>query len=170
MPSKYTSPFAPSFKSAVKRGMSYNVAVYNIAKRWKKTPEYVWESLWKADCCYRQKFNGQWIYWPHEHGKYTSKTWKTSQWYMWQWYTEWCMAHGYCTPEQMYNHHGSQKDFMTWCRKFFGKQYNWSMPKRMATKPKARTRKPKRTRRTTTKAYKFPTTKSRTTRKYRRAA
>ena len=167
MPGKFNSPYATSFKSAVRRGTSYNVAVNNIAKRWKKTPEYVWESLFKAGHCYRQKFNGQWIYWPCNVTKAKSVTWKNSQFNMWQWFCEWCLTNGFCTPQQLNNYH-NQKQFMTFCRKFFGKQYNWT-----TTTKTRKTRKTTRRRKTTTKGktYKFPMVKGRTTtRKYRRAA
>jgi len=155
MPSKYTSPYASSFKSAINRGTSYTFAVNSIAKRWNKTPEFIWQSLYKAGLCYRQKFNGQWIYWPCNVKKGTAKTWKYSQFYMWQWFTEWCFTNGWATPQQFKNHTGSQQDFMTFCRKFFGKQYNWNKPKRKTTKAKH---------------YKFPSAKVRTTRRYRKAA
>jgi len=151
MPTKYTSPYASAFKSAVRRGTSYNTAVFNIAKRWKKTPEYVWESLYKAGFCYRQKFNGQWIYFPKQVWKFPAATWKTSQFYTWQWFTEWCITSGFCTPEQFYNHCGSQQDFMTYFRKFWGKQYTW--------------KKTKRTRSRKTGTYSFPKTRTRYTRK-----
>ena len=57
MPSNYTSPFATSFKSAINRGTSWNVAVQNIANRNNKTVTFVWNSLFKAGLCNRQKFN-----------------------------------------------------------------------------------------------------------------
>ena len=116
MPSKYTSPYASPFKSAINRGTSYTFAVNSIAKRWNKTPEFIWQSLYKAGLCYRQKFNGQWIYWPCNMKKGTAKTWKYSQFYMWQWFTEWCFTNGWATPQQFKNHTGSQQDFMTYCR------------------------------------------------------
>ncbi|MBT8485901.1 MAG: hypothetical protein KJO43_10000 [Phycisphaerae bacterium] len=155
MPTKYTSPFATSFKSACKRGTSYNVAVQNIAKRCKKSPTVVWESLFKAGLCYRQKFNGQWIYFPCEVKKATATTCKNSQWECWQWFCEWSLLNGFCTPEQMKKNCGTQTTFMTWCRKFFSKQFTTGTTKKRTTK---------------SRSLKFPTAKSRTTRRYRRAA
>jgi hypothetical protein len=127
MPSNFKSPYATTFKSPVKRGASWNNTVNGIATR-----------------------NGKWIYWPCEGVKKHVTNSKHGQWQMWQWFTEWCLLNGCCTPEQMWNNTGSQKDFMTWCRKFFGKQFTTSTT----------------TKRRTTKNYKF----SGTTRKYRRAA
>ncbi len=170
MPSKYTSPYATSFKSAIKRGTSYTTAVESIAKRCKKTQATVWESLFKAGWCYRQKFNGQWFYWPKEVGKFSAATRKTSQYNMWQWFAEWCITSGYFTPQQFHKHCGSQKEFMTWCRKFWGKQYTWTTTKRTTTKRRTARRattQRKSTRRTTSKSYAFPKSKSR---RYRRAA
>ena len=172
MPTNYTSPYATSFKSALNRGTSYSTAVYNIAKRYNKTPDYVWQSLYKANLCYRQKFNGQWIYWPVNVKKANAKNCKVSQYNAWQWYCEWFLMNGCCTPDQLKKHVGSQKDFMTWCKKFFGKQYTWTNTKKRTTKT-TRTNKTKRTakRKTTRKVgYKFPRAKSRTTRRYRKAA
>ena len=188
MPKQYTSPFATSFKSAMKRGTSFNTAVQNSAKRNNKTPEFVWESLFKANLCFRQKINGQWVYWPCEFGKSNAKTWKNSQWQMWQWFTEWCILNGCATPTQFKNHRGSQQAFMTWARRFWSKQFNSNnTPKKQTTKrkrtttAKAKTKTTRRTRKTTTKprtrkttstrSYKFPTAKSRTSnRRWRRAA
>jgi hypothetical protein len=139
MPTTYTSPFASSFKSAVKRGTSYTTAVENIAKRCNKSTNVVWNSLYKAGLCYRQKFNGQWIYWPCNGHKTNSTNWKMSQTHFWQFYCEWCIANGCCTPEQLKNHCGSQKEFMTWCRKFFGKQYTWSTTSCLRRQPRNET-------------------------------
>lgn len=163
MPSTYTSPYATSFKSALKRGTSYNVAVNNIASRNNKSPEQVWNSLFKANLCFRQKFNGQWIYFPFEAKKSNSTTWKTTQFNSWQWFTEWCLNSGICTPEQFKKNCGSQKEFMTWCRKHFGKQFTWNT----TTNNKKTTTRKSRTGRTTTKSksYKFPTSKTRRTRR-----
>ena len=150
--STFKSPYATSFKSAIKRGTSYTAAVESIAKRVGKNPSVVWNSLFKAGLCYRQKFNGQWIYFPCEIKKCPATVTKNTQTVCWQWFCDWCLTTGQCTPEQLKKHCGSQKDFMTWCRKFFGKQFTWKT--------------------TTTKgrSYRFPTSKSRTTRRYRKAA
>lgn len=180
MPNKnYKSPFATSFKSAVKRGTSYNVAVENIASKNKKTVQFVWESLWKAGLANRQKFNGQWLYWPANVTKANAKTWKHTQWNAWQWFVEWALTTGNVTPEQL-NKLSNQKDFMTFCKKFWGKQYTWNTPKKVNRAPKAKTSR----RRPTTKSSarkrsnvkrtnrKSTTTRGRTTakRSYRRAA
>lgn len=123
MSNTYKSPFATAFKAGVNRGTSYNHVVWNIAKRSNKSPEFVWESLFKANLCWRQKFNGQWIYFPCELKKSNATTVKFGQYNMWQWFCEWCLTSGTCTPEQLHKHHGSQKEFMTWCRKFWSAQY-----------------------------------------------
>ena len=158
MSSKFTSPYATSFKSAVKRGTPWYTVVENIAKRYKKTPNFIWESLFKAGWCYRMKFNGQWMYWPKESPKAKSNYYKQDQYYMWQWFANWAVSAGFCTPEQLHKYSTNQKHFMTYCRKFFGKQYTWK-------KTTTHTR-----RRKTTQSFKFPAARKRTTRRYRKAA
>jgi hypothetical protein len=147
-----TSPFATAFKNAVNRGTPFTVAVNNIAKKNNKTTDYIWQSLYKAGICYRQKFNGQWIYFPCNITKCKSPVVKTSQFNFWQQFCEWCLINGWCTPQQLQKHCGSQQDFMTFCRKFWNKQYTTT------TKTKKRTtgRKTRRTRTTATGNYKFP--------------
>jgi hypothetical protein len=157
MTQKHKSPYGSSFRSAIRRGTPWLTAVETIAKRWKKTPQQVWESLYKAGYCYRTKFNGQWLYWPKQASKTTAQNWKPTQYWMWQWYMNWCVSSGQCTPEQLWKKAGPQKQFQTFCRKFWNRQY-----------PKQTHR--KRTTRRQTKSYRFPTTKSRITRRYRKAA
>ena len=124
MPSSFKSPYATSFKSAVKRGTPCGVAVQNIAKRNSTSTTVVFNSLWKAGVCDRQKFNGKWIYWPCEGGKGKSADWKNCQLNMWQCFVDWCVCSGMCTPEQMTNNCGSQQAFMNWCKKHWNKQFN----------------------------------------------
>jgi hypothetical protein len=173
MPSTYTSPFASSFNAAIKRGASYTTVVQNIAARNNKTVGYVWNSLFKAGHCFRQKFNGQWIYFPCTVKKASATTWKNSQLNQWQWFCEWCLINGIATPAQFNNHVGSQHEFMTWCRKFFGRQLNATTVKsggRKKTK-KSKSRSSSRVKVTRARSYKFPASKkSSTTRRYRRAA
>ena len=154
MPSNFKSPYASSFNSAVKRGTPCFVAVQNIAKRCNKTPNQVFESLYKGGCCYRQKFNGTWIYWPCNGSKTNSTNWKKAQWNCWQSFIDWCICSGVCTPEQLWNNCGSQNNFMSYCKKFWGKQYNGTST--TTTKKRTTGRKT-----TGTRNYKF----SRTTRK-----
>lgn len=169
MASTYTSPYAASFKSALKRGTSYNAAVQNIANRKNTTPDKVWLSLFKADLCFRQKFNGQWIYFPCDAGKTNSTNWKNTQFNSWQWFTEWCIASGFATPEQFKKNCGSQKDFMNWSRKYFGKQFTWNTTTSNKTRKTTKSSTSKSRTSTKGKSYKFPTTKSKT-RRVRRAA
>ncbi len=157
MPSTISSPYASAFKSALKRGTSYNVAVNSIAARHKKSPKIVWNSLHRAGLCYKQKFNGQFIFIPCEAKKTNATNSKLNQLNTWQWFTEWCISSGFCTPDQVWNHCGTQKDFMIWYKKFFGRQFNGfssSAPRRRSKTTKKRT--------TTRKSnYRFPTTRSR---------
>lgn len=186
MPSKTNSPYTSSFNSAIKRGTPCWTAINNIANRWNKTPNFVGNSLFKAGHVWRQKFNGQWIYWAASAKKSNATNWKPAQFNMWQNFIDWAVCNGFCTPEQIKNHCGSQQEFMTWCRKFFSKQFDSnssskSSPKRKSNTRKSTTarksspakRKTSRRKTTTAKSYKFPRTsasKSRTTRRYRRAA
>lgn len=123
MPSKSNSPYASSFKTAIKRGTPCGDAVASIAKRYDKNPKTVFASLHKVGLCFRQKFNGQWIYWPCEAKKTTSANFKPCQLNMWQCFIDWCITSGSCTPQQLLKHCKSQKDFMSYCRKFFNKQF-----------------------------------------------
>lgn len=123
MPSTNTSPFATAFKSSIKRGVPCSVAVEKIAGRNNKTVNFVFNSLWKAGLCYRQKMNGQWIYWPCDGGKGNATNWKVCQSNMWQCFIDWCICCGVCTPQQLKNNCGSQIEFMNYCKKFWTKQF-----------------------------------------------
>ena len=199
MPTNHKSPYASSFKSAMKLGTPCGVAVNTIAKNIKKSPKMVFESLFKAGLCFRQKFNGQFVYWTSEKCKKGTATVRNEcQHNMWQCFIDWFISSGFCTPEQLKNHCGSQQEFMAFCRKFFSKQISATTGKkkrkvrktgrksttrkRTTTKAKKRkttirskrrktTRKPVGRKTTSRGSYKFPTAKRRSsTRRYRRAA
>jgi hypothetical protein len=157
MPTHYKSPYASSFKAACNKGASYNQVVWNLAKRNNTTANHVWESLFKAGFVGRQKFNGSWIYFPWNCHKGTASSTKVCQHLLWQCFTEWCILSGCCTPEQMWNNSGNQKDFMTWCKKFFVKQNVGT-----TTFGKSFDR--------SSNNFSFSTVRSRTTRRYRKAA
>lgn len=169
MPTTTKSPYATSFKSAIKRGTPAGIAVGAIAKRTGKPINGIFSSLHKAGLCHRQKFNGQWLYWAVEAKKSVSNA-KAGQHQMWQSFIDWCIAGGHVKPQQLQNKVGSQQDFMAYCRKFFNRQLTGgtSTPKKgkkTAKRPKRRTSTAKARK---TSSYKFPRTS--TTRRYRRAA
>ncbi len=165
MPSKNTSPYATTFKSAIKRGTPCSVAVNNIATRTKKSPTVIYNSLFKAGLCFRQKFNGQWVYWACDGKKSNATTTKSTQWNMWQCFVDWCIASGHCTPEQLNKHCSSQTQFMNYCKKFWSKQFSTTSGSRKSGKTGRKTGS------TTPKSYKFPTAKGRTgNRRFRKAA
>lgn len=164
----YTSPYATTFKSALNRGTSYNLAVHNIAKRSNKSVEQIWLSLYKGGLCFRQKFNGQWCYFPFNVKKCTATVNKNAQWQAWQWFTEWCLQNKLCTPEQLKNHTGSQQDFMTWCRKFWGKQYTWNNTTRKSGVRKSSSSTSRKVKRySKPKSYRFPTARGKSNSKSR---
>ena len=135
MPSNnFKSPYATSFNNCINRGVPCLIAVQGIAKRNNKTTNQVFESLHKAGCCYRQKFNGTWLYWPCEGSKTTSTNWKKAQINCWQNFVDWCICSGTCTPEQLWNNCGSQNNFMSYCKKFWGKQYTTTTGSKTTTK------------------------------------
>ncbi|MCA9292174.1 MAG: hypothetical protein KDA25_13660 [Phycisphaerales bacterium] len=120
-----TSPYATSFKSAMKKGTPCMTAINKIAKRCNKTCTSVCNSLYKAGCVNRQKFNGQWVYWANcPVTKCKASVCNDCQTNMWQCFVDWCIASGCCTPMQLNNCCGSQKAFMASCRKFFAKQFS----------------------------------------------
>lgn len=126
MPTKFKSPYASAFKTGVKNGTPCTMIVNSICKRTGKPAPTIWQSLYKAGCCYRQKFNGQWIYWPTFRGKKSST--KNCNWChtnMWQCFVDWCLCCGWCTPVQLNNNSTSQKTFMNFCTKYWNKQ-SWS--------------------------------------------
>jgi hypothetical protein len=173
MPSKHTSPFGPSFTSAINRGTPCSVAVHNIATRTGKTPTYIFNSLWKANLCYRQKVGGQWIYWPcNTPKKFKSTYTKACQGKMWQWFVDWCLCNGFCTPTKLHNC-PSQQSFINFCGKFWNKQSGTSSSVKTRSTPKRKpktARKPKSTPKMYGRSYKFPGIKTRTTKRYRKAA
>lgn len=158
---KNKSPFATSFKSAINRGTPCFVAVQNIAKRTKKSPNQVFQSLFKAGLCFRQKIAGEWVYWPCDWHKTNATNAKICQNNMWQWFVDWCLCTGVCTPEKLQKHTGSQQEFMSFCKKFWGKQFT---PGTVTSKPKS---KKKNFKKTPSGNFKFPTPKSK---KYRKVA
>jgi hypothetical protein len=149
MPSIHKSPYAPSFRSAIKRGTPASTAVHAIAKRRNTTPSVVFNSLHKAGACHRQKFNGKWIYWPNDDIKTSASNAKSCQTETWQSLIDWCIVSGHCKPQQLKNKCGSQQEFMSYCRKFFNRQLS-SSPTKSGSKGRKRT--------------------SSTSRRYRRAA
>ncbi len=187
MPSYPKSPYASSFNSAVKNGTPGGLAIYNIAKRLGKTPSVIGNSLFRANLVYRQKFNGQWVFWPVNGKRSSAAKFKPVHTQMWQCFIDWALCNGLCKPEQLKKKIGSQKEFMTFCRKFFAKQFGSATPvkrkrktvKRKRTTSRKRTttrarKSPSRKRRSSsTYAYKFPRTstgRKRSIRRYRRAA
>ena len=153
MPSN--SPYAKSFQSAIKRGTPCWTCVTNIANRHHTTPTTVFNSLFKAGLVNRQKFNGQWIYWPTCPSKASATNWKDCQTQMWQWFIDFCVCHGWCNPQQFMNYKGSQHEFMSNFKKFWNKQYNSST----TSKPKSKKSSTiSRARKTSGRSYKFPTT------------
>ena len=162
MPSNSKSPHATSFKSAIKRGTPAGIAVNAIAKRSNKRPSAVFSSLHKAGLCYRQKFNGQWVYWACEAKKSTATAAKSLQLEVWQSFIDWCIASGQCKPEQLAGKVSSQQEFMNYCRKFFNRQFS-------ATTSSSGSRKRSSARKSRPTSYKFPRTGS-TSRRLRRAA
>ena len=156
MPNKSKSPFGPSFNSAIKSGTPCGVVIANIAKRTGKSPSVIGNSLFRAGLCFRQKFNGKFVFWPVNGKKCASAKWKPCHTDMWQNFVDWIISNGLCKPEQMHKHCSSQKEFMTWCRKFFAQQFGPATAKkkkRKTTKRKTTARK----RKTTTSRKRKPT-------------
>lgn len=168
MPSNYKSPFGTSFNSAIKNGTPCGVAIASIAKRCGKSHSVVGNSLFRAGLCFRQKFNGNFVFWPVHGKKCASAKWKPCHTDMWQCFIDWIICNGCCKPEQMNMHCSSQKEFMTWCRKFFAHQFgpatvSKSKSKRKTTKRKTMKTKTARHKTSSTRVYKFPRTTSRRT-------
>ncbi len=170
MPSQHQSPYASSFKSAIKGGTPCFTAVEKIASRCKKTTNMIFQSLLGAGLCDRQKFNGQWLYWPCEGRKCSATLAKGCQLQMWQCFIDWCIGTGCCTPDQLSRYNGSQKDFMDDCRKFFNRQFSTQTSSRKPRRSRTTKISKTRGRKTTSRALKFPSRRSTTTRRYRRAA
>lgn len=138
----YQSPFATPFKSAIKRGTPCVVAVNNIASRKNTTPNKVFESLYKGGLCNRQKFNGQWLYWPVNElvPNVNATNLKDVQYNCWQWFIDWCISNNVVTPDQLSNHKGSQQDFESYCKKFWNKQWNVGTGRKRPTTTRGKSR------------------------------
>lgn len=136
----YTSPFATSFNSSVKRGTACATAVANISKRTGKTQTAIWNSLWKAGLVGRVKFNGQWVYWAANGNKTNANNRKAVQAECWQNFADLCIGSGFCTPEQFKKNATSQSNFMKWAGKFWSKQYNKTSTSKTASKTKSKAR------------------------------
>lgn len=176
------SPYATSFNNNIKKGTPFSVVINSIAKRTGKSPSVICNSLVKAGLCHRQKFNGQWIYWPCDSYRTNQTNAKICQNNMWQWFVDWCICNKICTPDQLANNSGTQKAFMDWCRKYFNRQFvsttarksgtrKSSARKRTSTTARSRTTKARGRKRSSSvpRTYKFPSTGSRS-RRVRRAA
>ena len=171
MPSNPKSPYASSFNSAVKNGTPGGLAIFNIAKRTGKNPSVIGNSLFHAGLVFRQKFNGQWVFWPVNGKRSSAAKFKPVHTQMWQCFIDWAICNGFCKPEQLEKHIGSQKEFMTFCRKFFAKQYGSATPtKQKSTTTRASKSPSRKSRTSSTYAYKFPRTSTGRKRTTRRAA
>lgn len=164
MPSK--SPYGPTFTSAVRRGTPCHTVVSNIAQKTGVSPTTIVNSLWRAGLIFRQKFNGQWVFWPSFPVKRNSTNAKTCQLNQWQNFIDWCITSGTCKPHQLNDGTGSQSSFISFCRKFFNKQVNGGPVGSTKSKPKRKTkrRSTRKTRKSTTRSFKNrrrPTTKRR---------
>jgi len=92
-----------TFKTWCKNGKSPWQCVQNIAKKQGCTETAVWNKLCKANLAFCKKFNGQSFFFPVDFHKGNSKTWKSTQMtFCWS-AIEFCLQHGWCTPEQLYS-------------------------------------------------------------------
>ena len=115
MPTQYQSPYAATFRAAVRGGTQASKAVAAIAKHNNTTPTTVYTSLYKAGVCNRQKCNGQWVYWPCDGAKASSKHARNSQAEIWQQVIDWCIVSGQYSPAQVTNSADNQQHFVTFC-------------------------------------------------------
>lgn len=176
MPSNFKSPHGSSFNTAIKNGTPCGIAIFKIAKRIGKNPSVVGNSLFRAGLVFRQKFNGQWVFWPVNGKRCSAAKFKPVHTQMWQCFIDWAICNGFCKPEQLNNHSGSQKEFMTFCRNFFAKQFGSTTSSNYKSTKNAISRKSKTTFASKSRshkghpskvhAFKFPRTK----RSIRRAA
>jgi hypothetical protein len=179
MPTTQKSPFASSFNSAIKRGVPCWQAVQQISKRTGKNPNMIFQSLYNAGFCSRQKVNGQWCYWPVNGKKSSSAFTKQCQFNTWQNFIDWCFASGFCTARQFKSNCTNPTKFFNFLTTNWSKSFskmnsatsstsNSKTKKRTTTKSKSKS-KSKRTK--TTKSFRFPTMrKTSTSRRYRQAA
>lgn len=107
----FKSPFTSSFNTVTKRGTPASFAVASIAKRTKKSPAQIFESLYKAGQVYRQRVNGQWIFWPVHGTKANASMTRTVRQSAWQAWVDWAIASGWATPEQVSSHTANQQQF-----------------------------------------------------------
>ena len=133
MPSTPKSPYITPFRSAINRGTPCWQALCNIANTWNTSPSVVGNSLCKAGLCERQKFNGQWIFFPTFGSKSSATVTKKCQTQLWQNFCDWCICNGICTPEQMFNKCGSQASFMKACRPMWNKQFKTTTSRATST-------------------------------------
>ncbi len=118
------SPFGTSFKNLCTKGTPCWTAIEMIANRTGKSTTTVMNSLCNAGYCCKQKFNGSWICFPTFPCKTNIKNCKKAQTNLWQCFVDWCCCNGFCTPKQFVNHCGTQANFTSWCKKYWGKQFN----------------------------------------------
>lgn len=175
--SKRSFNFVSNFRSAVNRGTPAPVAVWNLAQKTGKTPNWVWSHLFTNKAVNRRKFNGSWIYWPSFQNKnQSSKNFAND---FWQQVASWAIASGFCTPEQIAGLK-SQKDFVNFFGPFFAQNCNWtvnsgwtmsqvkSFGQKKTTKSKAKAKAKSRAK--STRKSRSAAKKSRTTRAKRQTA
>jgi len=166
MPSK--SPFGPTFKSAIMRGTPCFVVVNSICQKTGKSPSFVFKSLCNAGLCWRQKFNGSWIYFPTFGKKSNATNTKLAQCNLWQCFIDWCVCSGCCTPKSLKNHCGPQNSFMNFCKKHCTKPFTGTSTG--ATTKSGKKSKPWSSYKGKSTSYKFGKYGKSTGRKYRKAA
>lgn len=179
--SKRSFNFVSNFRSAVNRGTPAPVAVWNLAQKTGKTPNWVWSHLFTNKAVNRRKFNGSWIYWPSFQNKnQSSKNFAND---FWQQVASWAIASGFCTPEQIAGLK-SQKDFVNFFGPFFAQNCNWTVnsgwtmsqvksfgqKKTTKSKAKAKAKAKAKSRAKSTRKSRSAAKKSRTTRAKRQTA
>ncbi len=155
MPTKAKSPYAATYRAAVRSGTPTSKAVAAIARTYKTTTTTVYASLYKAGVCNRQKCAGQWVYWPCDGAKTSPRYARYCQAEIWQQVIDWCIATGKYKPQQITNNAANQQKFVTFCHRAIG-----TFNRKPATAARTTARK--------ATSYKFPQTT--TARRYRRAA
>jgi len=159
---KNNTNFSSTFNSTCRRGASYTTAVNNCGNTTGKSTKSIWNNLCTKGNCTRQKFNGSAVYFPKSWKGKSSTTAKTAQTNCWQWFCEWCLASGTCTPKQLASYCGNQKNFMNFCRRFWNSQFGTSTSttssksRSTTTRSKKRTTSTSKKRSTSTTGYRFP--------------
>lgn len=117
-----TKTYGKTFMNACVKGTAPGTWVTKTAHKNGCTENYVWNCLKKEGYAWYKKFNGKNFWFPTFQFPCPNKQMKTFEWNFWQNTVEYCLQHGWVTPEQV--HGWTCNQLFYYCCHKLGKQYS----------------------------------------------